>query len=89
MELGDFDHVDRQKLCKKGSESGYPMGVLASSLVSCSWGRRFMLNREALQEIRSQRGIAAGSHFARHELAIHVVSLIDLLRAWSREQVRC
>ena len=91
MELGPakaFDHVDRSILWGKAKEAGYPMCALATSLVSYSWGRRFILNREVSREIKSGRGIAAGSPFAPYELAVYLDGLINIVRQWNVEQSR-
>ena len=56
-----FDYVKRDILWSKARAAGYPMKSLATALVSYGWGRRFILNREVSKEIRSGRGIAAGS----------------------------
>ncbi len=63
------------------------MCALATSLVSYNWGRRFILNREVSREIRSGRGIAAGSPFAPYELAVYLGGLIDIVRQWNGEQL--
>ena len=78
-----FDHVDRTKLWARAAKVGYPLSILATSLCSYGWGRRFVLNREVSAEIRAQRGIAAGSPFAPYELAVHLDGLVDLVRHWN------
>ena len=82
-----FDHVDRRILWDKAKDAGYPMCALATSLVSYGWGRRFILNKEVSKEIRSGRGIAAGSPFAPYELAVYLDGLIDIVRLWNLEQI--
>ena len=81
-----FDYVNRIILWEKAKAAGYPMGSLATALVSYGWGRRFILNREVSKEIRSGRGIAAGSPFAPYELAVYLDGLIDMARSWNEEQ---
>jgi hypothetical protein len=79
-----FDHVDRKILWRKAEEAGYPMGLLATSLVSYGWSRRFILNREVSQEIKSGRGVAAGSPYGPYELAVYVDGLIHIVREWNK-----
>ena len=44
------------------------------------------MNREVSKEIRSGRGIAAGSPFAPYELAVYLDGLIGIVRAWNAQQ---
>ena len=62
--LKAFDHIDRQVLWNTAAAQGYPMDLLATSLVSYGWGRNFVLNTEASRRIYAHRGIAAGSPYA-------------------------
>jgi hypothetical protein len=82
-----FDFVKREILWGKAKAAGYPMNSLATALVSYGWGRRFILNREVSKEIRSGRGIAAGSPFAPYELAVYLEGLIGIVRAWNAQQI--
>jgi hypothetical protein len=82
-----FDYVNGDILWSKARAAGYPMKSLATALVSYGWGRRFILNREVSKEIRSGRGIAAGSPFAPYELAVYLEGLIEIVRAWNAQQV--
>ena len=75
-----FDHVDRGRLWKAAESEGYPMSLLAASLVSYGWERRFALNTEVSRPLRAHRGIAAGSPFAPYELAVHLAGLIEAVR---------
>ena len=61
---------------------GYPLDILATSLTSYGWDRRFILNTEVSRTLKSHRGIAPGSPYAPYELALHLGRLIDLVRAW-------
>ncbi len=84
-----FDHVDRQVLWKMVEAQGFPMDLLATSLVSYGWGRNFVLNTEVSRRIYAHRGIAAGSPYAPYELAVHLVGLIEIVRQWNAvEQCR-
>ncbi len=78
-----FDHVDRGLLWQAAGRHGYPKSVLATSLVSYGWGRRFLLTTEVSRMLLSHRGIAAGSPYAPYELALQVAGVIDLVRAWN------
>lgn len=60
------------------------MGLLATSLVSYGWSRRFILNREISQEIKSGRGVAAGSPYGPYELAVYLDGLIHIVRGWNK-----
>ena len=59
------------------------MDILATSLTSYGWDRRFILNTEVSRTLKSHRGIAPGSPYAPYELALHLGRLIDLVRAWN------
>ena len=39
-----FDHVSRDILWDTGVRYGYPLDILATSLTSYGWDRRFILN---------------------------------------------
>ena len=79
-----FDHVDRKILWSKAREADYPMGILATSLNSYGWSRRFILNREVSPVIRAGRGVAAGSLYGPYELAVYVAGIIVIVRDWNR-----
>ncbi len=60
-----------------------------ASLTLCGWGRRFVLNAGISRRVFAHRGIAAGSPHASHELAVHLVGLIDIVRRWNElEEVK-
>ena len=77
-----FDHVSRDILWETGVRYDYPLDILATSLTSYGWDRRFILNSEVSKSLKSRRGIAPGSPYAPYELALHLGRLIDLVRAW-------
>ena len=60
------------------------MGILATSLNSSGWSRRFILNREVSPVIRAGRGVAAGSPYGPYELAVYVAGIIGIVREGNR-----
>ncbi len=77
-----FDHVGRAKLFQIAVQRGYPAGVLANSLVSYGWQRKFILDTEVSGSLASHRGIAPGSPSAPYELAVYLAGLSEIVAAY-------
>ena len=77
-----FDCISSYNLWGTGVRYGYPLDILATSLTSYGWDRRFILNSEVSRPLKSHRGIVAGSPYAPYDLALHIGKLIGLVRAW-------